>query len=122
MISAELGELRNVGLRQDIERHQGCNSLAIGWNLKYVVAAVVSADRLHPFRFVVGKIILAEQTVMGVAIAYDLCGDLALVISIATLSGNAAQAARQIGLAMDRAGGRCPAIDQVSLAGLRGPG
>ena len=120
MIGAKVRVIGYIGLREDIERHQGGNALAIGWNLVHPVATIVGTDRVYPFGTVLGEIFEAKQTLMGLTETHYFLAYFTLVKNITALFGNQSQTTSQIRLSVYRTCFRCLTIDQIGSRCLWG--
>ncbi len=120
MIGAQVLVIDNIGLCENIERHQGGNALAIGWNLVHPVTTIVGTDRVYPFGTVSGEIFKAKQPLVGLTETHYFLAYFALVKNITALFGNQSQTTSQMRLSVYRTCFRCLTINQIGSRCLWG--
>ncbi len=86
-----------IEVRQDAQRDQCGNTLAVGWNFVQGVPAVVPADGLDPFGSVAGQIVLGECTAVFGREARQRLRDRAAVEGLAAAVGDRPQTAGRRG-------------------------
>ncbi len=118
-VRAHIAHAGEIIVFQDLKHLQGGDALALGRQFPDVIAAIIDADRLDPFRAVIGEILIADPAADALHIGVDGARDLTFVKRVAPALGDLLQGVRQIGIAENLALKRRVAVfGQIGGAGV----
>ena len=119
MFGPEMLQALQPCIAENIQRHERGDALRIGWYLEDPQAAIITGDRLHPFRTVTGEIVHLQKAVVRMTEAHDFLGQVPGVQCIPPLRGNQPQGAGQVRKTMPGTRHGCPVIHQETAGAVR---